>query len=92
LFAGGGLEGVPTPVLTLDQIEAWLEKQKKHPEGTGQLTINYFVDALLAQVQAWKETDMSEQWLPSASDQEHWSKEGELLAGDPTSMLENKEE
>jgi hypothetical protein len=42
------------PVLTLDAIEAWLEKQKKHPEGTGQLTINYFVDDLLAQVQAWR--------------------------------------
>ena len=42
-------------VLTLDQIEAWLEKQKKHPDGTGQLTINYFIDDLLAQIQAWKE-------------------------------------
>jgi len=44
-----------TPVLTLDQLEAWLEKQKKHPDGTGQLTINYFIDNLLAQMQAWKE-------------------------------------
>ena len=53
------LEGVPTPALTLDQIEEWLrdERKKVCRECPNQRDIGKAVllDALLAQVQAWKE-------------------------------------
>ena len=62
-FAGVGIEGVPTPVLTLDQIEAWLNEN--NPAAPIVQSLDYvdgyddgrrdMVTDLLAQVQAWKE-------------------------------------
>lgn len=40
------------PVLTLDQLEAWLREQSHARAGNG---LHICVDDLLAQVQAWKE-------------------------------------
>jgi len=40
----------PTPVLTLDQIEAWLKGNKIAVASTR----NWYLDDLLAQVQAWR--------------------------------------
>ena len=44
-------EDCEVPVITLDQIEAWLNEER---EFAGKRNCHVF-DALLAQVQAWKE-------------------------------------
>ena len=55
------LEGVPTPALTLDQIEEWLTAQRAiHPfikEYEPTTMRDQIVDDLLAQVQAWRKGD-----------------------------------
>ena len=48
-----GLEGVPTPALTLDQIEEWLKANEYARTANG---LHVCVDDLLAQVRAWKDT------------------------------------
>lgn len=51
---GTALEGVPMPVLTLDQLETWLTSQRNNPQlGAYRASA---VDSLLAQMQAWKES------------------------------------
>jgi len=48
-----GLEGVPTPALTLEQIEEWLRREYELSQTNGER--GYVLgSALLAQVQAWK--------------------------------------
>jgi hypothetical protein len=63
MWRGIKLEGVPTPALTLDQIEEWLKSYRltlHRGVATDGLmlvvdTQNALVDTMLAQVQAWKE-------------------------------------
>ena len=59
ILQGIALEGVPTPALTLDQIEAWLTAQRAiHPfikEYEPTTMRDQIVDDLLAQLQVWKE-------------------------------------
>ena len=48
------LEPVPTPALTLDQIEAWLAQEYELSQVNGERGYMSCMD-LLAQVQAWRE-------------------------------------
>jgi hypothetical protein len=49
------LEGVPTPALTLDQIEEWLKAEMVDAKNKAGWYGVAKLEALLAQVQAWKE-------------------------------------
>jgi hypothetical protein len=60
MLRGIALEPVPTPALTLDQIEEWLEGQRPVWSGYSDEYDSYvhmsnLVTDLLAQVRAWKE-------------------------------------
>jgi hypothetical protein len=57
MWRGIKLEGVPTPALTLDQIEAWLGEVRTNGTDDVRRSFSYRLALadLLAQVQAWKE-------------------------------------
>lgn len=53
-----GLETVPMPVMSLDDLEAWLKEEQQGNLETyvpNRLTYTDGLDRLLAQVQRWKE-------------------------------------
>jgi hypothetical protein len=57
ILQGIALEGVPTPALTLDQIEEWLGEARTNGTDDVRRSFSYRLALadLLAQVQAWKE-------------------------------------
>ena len=54
MWRGIKLEGVPTPVLTLDQIEEWLKAEMVDAKNKAGWYGVAKLEALLAQVQAWR--------------------------------------